>query len=192
MKLRMTIALFLTLAPALVLSQGKPKKTYKVPAVFNQARYVYVEALDGQEFDPRLDPVDRNAIIDVEKALNDWNRYVQTTRRDQADLIFVVRKGRLATGEVDARMGSGTPGFTGRPAGGQGSGPGVAVGGEVGPPDDLLEVFLPGPNDPRGTKLWERTLPDGLDPPELTLFRELKDEVERAYPSQTASKAQKP
>ena len=182
------ITLLLALLPALATIQAKPKKPYKLPAVFDQARYVYVEAIDGQEFDPRLDPYDRQAIADVYKALYDWNRYVVTTRRDQADLIFVVRKGRMATATLGGQVSSAPPMGSGRSAGGPLPGNGVSVGGEVGPPDDFLEVYLPNPNDARGAPLWQRTLPDGLNPPQLTLFKQLKDEVERTYPSPASEK----
>jgi hypothetical protein len=36
-----------------------------IPALFRQARYVYVEAVDGDEFNPRLYPEDREVIADV-------------------------------------------------------------------------------------------------------------------------------
>ena len=62
----------------------------------------------------------------------------------------------------------------------------------MGPPDDLLEVYVPNPNDAQGILLWQRTLADGLNPPQLTLFKQFKDEVERTYPSQTANRASKP
>jgi hypothetical protein len=194
MKTLKTITLLLVLAPALATVQAKPKKPYKLPAMFNQARYVYVEAVAGQEFDPRLNSYDRQAIADVVSALNDWNRYVLTTERDQADLIFVVRKGRVAEANVGVQVGSGPQGAPGGPANGPlpGNGVGGTVGGGVGPPDDLLEVYLPNPNEAHGTLLWQHTLADGLNPPDLTLFKQLKDEVERTYPNQTASKAPKP
>ena len=190
MKLLKTITLCLVLAPALATVQAKTKKPYKLPAMFNQARYVYVEAVAGQEFDPRLDPYDRQAIADVNKALDDWNRYVLTTRRDQADLIFVVRKGRVAEANVGVQVSSGPQGGPGRPTNGPlpGNGVGTSVGGEVGPADDLLEVYLPNPTDAHGTLLWQHTRADGLNTPELALFKQLKDEVERTYPNQTASK----
>jgi hypothetical protein len=177
------ITLLLVLLPALATIQAKPKKPYKLPAAFEQARYVYVEAEDGQEFNPRLNPDDRDAIADVDRALYDWNRYIVTTRRDQADLIFVVRKGRLATATLGGQVSSAPQSGPNRPAGGPMSGNGIAVGTEVGPPDDFLEVFLPNPNEARGALLWQRTLPDGLNPPQLTLFKQLKDEVERTYPT---------
>ncbi len=192
MKPLKTITLVLVLVSASVAVQAKPKKPYKMPAAFNQARYVYVEAVDGQEFDPRLNPDDRQAIADVDRALYDWNRYVPTTHRDQADLIFVVRKGRLATATVAGQVGSAPQGLPNRPANGPLPGNGVAIGGEVGPPDDLLEVYLPNPNDSHGALLWQRTLADGLNTPQLVLFRQLKDEVERTYPIQPANKASKP
>jgi hypothetical protein len=187
MKLLKTIALLVVLAPALATVQAKTKKPYKLPAMFNQARYVYVEAVDGQEFDPRLLPEDREAIADVYKALYDWQRYVVVTRRDEADLIFVVRVGHLAEGRAGVLVGQGAP-----QSGGPGPSHGVVLGGEVGPPDDLLEVYQPNPNDPHGALLWQRTQADGLDHPDLPLFKQLKDEVEHDYPTQTASKQPKP
>ena len=40
-----TLLLVLVLVHALATAQAKTKKPYKLPAVFNQARYVYVEAV---------------------------------------------------------------------------------------------------------------------------------------------------
>ncbi|MGA8088712.1 MAG: hypothetical protein WCA10_15635 [Terracidiphilus sp.] len=186
------ITLLLLLATASTTLQAKPKKPYKLPAAFEQARYVYVEAEDGQEFNPRLNPDDRGAIADVDRALYDWNRYIVTTRREEADLIFAVRKGRLATATLGGQVSSAPQAGPNRPAGGPLSGNGIAVGGEVGPPDDFLEVFLPNPNEARGALLWQRALPDGLNPPQLTLFKQLKDEVERTYPTRPPKLPSKP
>ena len=192
MKPLKAITLLLLLVSALANLQAKPKKPYKLPAAFEQARYVYVEAEDGQEFNPRFNPDDRDAIADLDRSLYDWNRYIVTTRRDQADLIFVVRKGRLATATLGGQVSSAPQAGPNRPAGGPMSGNGVAVGGEVGPPDDFLEVFLPNPNEARGALLWQRTLHDGLSPPQLMLFKQLKDEVERTYPTPAPTKTSKP
>jgi hypothetical protein len=192
------ITLLLVLLPALANLQAKPKKPYKLPAAFEQARYVYVEAEDGQEFNPRLNPDDRDAIADVDKALYDWKRYIVTIRRDQADLIFVVRKGRLASATVGGQVSSAPPmgpgaGRSGAgPGASPGAGSGVSLGGEVGPPDDLLEVYLPNPNEARGATLWQRSLPDGLNPPQLMLFKQLKDEIERTYPTPPPKTPPKP
>ena len=191
MKPLKSIPLFLLLVLALATMQAKPKKPYKLPAMFNQARYVYVEAVDGQEFDPQLDPYDRQAIADVDDALYAWKRYVLTTQRSEADLILVVRKGRLATAKIGVQAGSGPQGGPNRPTGPL-QGNGVGVGTEIGPPDDLLEVYMRNPDNTRGALLWRHTLADGLNPPDLALFQQLKNEVESSYPNQNASKSSKP
>jgi len=199
MKTLKMITLLLVLVPALATIKAKsPKKPYKLPVVFSHARYVYVESTDGQVFDPHLDPYNRKAIADIDDALYHWNRYILTTRRSEADLIFVVRKGLLAAAKGGVRVGSGPQGPPADPRMQDpanprmqdpddpriGSGNAVGVGGEVGPPDDLLEVYRPNPYDAHGTLLWRHTLADGLNPPALALFKQLRDEVERTYPDQ--------
>jgi hypothetical protein len=57
---------------------------------------------------PRLYSEDRQAIADVTHALQTWNRYTLTIRRQDADLVFVVRKGRLAAAKVFAGVHSGS------------------------------------------------------------------------------------
>ena len=202
MKSLKATTLFLLLLPALASLQAKPKKPYKLPEAFNNARYVYVEAIDGQEFDPRLLPDDRQAIADVTGALDDWKRYVLTMHRGEADLIFVVRKGRAASATVGGQIGTRSqripsqspncqspndPSQAGQSPNSQSQncqmgGSGIGVGGEVGPPDDLLEVYMRGSGGGHGTLLWQHSLADGLNAPDLMLFRQLRDEVERTYP----------
>jgi hypothetical protein len=191
MKLAKSVQLLLVVTTALAATHAKTKKPYKLPEVFNQARYVYVEAVGGQEFDPRLNASDRQAINDVDNALQDWKRYALTMHREQADLILVLRTGRLVEGRAGIQVGSGRQGSN-RPSTGPQPGNGVALGGEIGPPDDLLEVYLPNPGDTRGSLLWRRARADGLNPPELALFKQLKDEIESVYPAQAASKPAKP
>lgn len=203
MKLHRTIPFILMLAAAFDMAQAKTKEPYKVPAVFNMAQFVWVEAVDGQQYDPRLFPEDRQAIGDVYKVLSNWHRYVIVAQRSQADLIFVVRKGRIATADVGVHGGNGPVAFPGGragapagSAGGPGNGPvggaAVSVGGEVGTPDDLLQAYEITPNNPEGTLIWQRTLAHGLDSPDIPLFKQLKDEIDREYPMQSASKAPKP
>jgi hypothetical protein len=217
------IALSLVLIPALATVQGKPKKQDKLPAVFDHARYFYVEAVDGDEFNPRLLPEDRQAIVDVEAALTKWNRYTLATRRSDADLVFVVRKGRVADVDVGVSGGTGTTNGVSMQAGNaqqdcnapqgrnrtqsttgrngcetdQGTGAGVGVGGEVGPPDDLFEVYVTNEgaakqNNSQRTLLWVHSLSGGLDRPDLKLFKQFRDRVERDYPPQPPSQPQKP
>ena len=199
MKPLQALALLLLLLPAAPSLQGKAKKPDVLPAVFNHAQYVYVQAVDGDEFDPRLYPEDRQAIANVESALRDWKRYTLTIRREEADLIIVVRKGRLAEAKVGVQAGTGPqrapanqpPGSSGS-VGPGGPGVGVSAGGEVGPPDDLFEVYMPNPSGTLGSPLWMRSLADGLDGSKPPLFEQLKNAVEHDYPTQTASQPKKP
>lgn len=167
------------------------KKDPDVPALFRQARYVYVEAVDGDEFNPRLYPEDRQAIADVRHALQAWNRYTLTIRRQDADLVFVVRKGRLAAAKVFAGVHTGarTPGAqtpdqdpNQEPARYPNSGTEVGASGEVGSPDDFLFVDAVSPEGRRGAQIWMQSRRDGLNTPEMALFKQIKDAVDKAYP----------
>jgi len=169
------------LIPTAVLLQAKDKKP-SVPAVFGQARYVYVEAIDGQQFDPNLNPDDRIAIADVRDALDSWKRYQLTTSRGEADVVIVVRKGRVAGANIGItphhgplQGGAGQPGGIG--AGGQ-------IGGEMGPPDDLFEVCPVNTDGSLSSPLWERTMPEGLTAPKVALLEQFEEAVDKAYPPQ--------
>jgi hypothetical protein len=175
--------------------QAKDKKP-AVPAVFGQAQYVYVEAIDGQQFDPNLYPEDRIAIADVQDALQKWKRYTLTFERSQADLVIVVRKGRAASADVGLRppnsgrgqIGTGQP--AGGPIGGSIGGPAIQVGGEAGPADDFFEVCMVNTDGKKSGPLWERTMPDGLNAPRVLLFQQFKEAVDKAYPNHPAPQGQ--
>jgi hypothetical protein len=186
------IALVLLLLPTLAPAQKKPKKS-SLPAVFGQARYVYVEAIDGSQFRPDLYPGDRDAIANVQQALQKWGRYALTMDRSQADLVFIVRKGRLASANVGYST-VGLPGRQGAKIPGQAGpmGSSVSAGGEGGPKDDLLEVCQIDPDGTLGVPLWIRSQQDGLDAPNVALIRELKTAVDRTYPPGQASGKRKP
>jgi len=173
------------LVPAVVFAGDKGKKKKSVPAVFGTAKYVYVQAEDGDEYKPGLLPEDRQAIADVEAALRKWNRYTITMKPEDAELIFYVRKGRVASGKVGGTVG--TPGgrgqgpFPGQPRNG-GLGAGGTLGGEAGPPDDLLEVRMRNTDGEPSAPIWLRSQPDGLNAPGVPLLASLKTAVEKDYP----------
>ena len=96
MKLRKQVAFLLLLVAPIAVAQQKSKKHSDLPAAFSNARFVYVQAEDGDIMRPGLYPEDREAIFDVQQGIRDWNRYAVATRREDADLIFIVRKGRIA------------------------------------------------------------------------------------------------
>src|SRR5579863_6096977 len=176
--------LAVVLLPTLVFAQNQNKKKHSVSEAFNNARYVWVESMDGDIFTPGLLPADRQAIADVQNALRDWGRYALTADRSQAELIFVVRAGRLAEGNVGGRVGpqnsrpigASDPGQQQRPMG-----PGVMLGGEIGPPYDLLKVILTNSQGP-GTEVWFRSEESGLASPDVPLFQRLKRAVDHDYP----------
>lgn len=157
-----------------------PAEKKKVPAVFDNATYVYIEAMDGDEFSPDLLPEDRDAILNVRKALDQWGRYEQTVRGSEADLIFVVRKGRRSTAKGGV--------IVGRPGSAR-TGVGGLAGADAGPSQDMLEVRTSSSNrsgksgGALGTRIWQRFEDGGLDTPDLPLIAELRAAVEHDYPA---------
>lgn len=209
MKLVVPVALALVIAAPMVLAKDKKKKDV-LPAVFNNARYVYVQAEDGDIMNPRLFPEDRQAIADVQDELKKWNRYAVTLNQSDAELVMVVRKGRLVGLQGHGGVGVGNAPDVGGsypgnvPGNGPGNGPGnrnpagpnntgggvsTEVGGrtEVGPPDDTLRIYAVNPGGRRGALLWAREMEDGLNAPQLLLIKQLRDAVDRAYPPQSAN-----
>ena len=82
---------------------AQKKNKDEVSESITNAKYVYVEAYDGPEWNPRLTGEDRKAIADVERAVRSWGRYQLALRRNEAEVVLQVRKGRIA----DARVGGG-------------------------------------------------------------------------------------
>jgi hypothetical protein len=186
---------------ALGVAQSKPKKS-NVSAIFENARYVYVESMEGDIFKPGLYPEDRQAILDVQDRLSDWKRYTLTDRREHADLVFVLRKGRIV-GQRDhvavgpptrsPQPGIGDPGQASQsPTQGRGSGPlgqgGIELGAEAetGPRADILRVYTLNPDGKLLGPIWSRDMEDGLDAPSVPLVQQLRSAVDKAYPPEAA------
>ena len=188
-------------AALLISAQAKPKKQKaELPAVFDHAQYVRVEAEGGDSFTPGLYPEDREAIYDVEQGLHDWKRYTIAHKREDAELVFVVRKGRLASvtprvmGGIGSRPqdrnpGSQSPGSQGPigqspnaqdPFGDRSAG--VGLGAEGGPADDMLSVYMVNPAGALSGPIWTQSLKGGLEMPGLQLLRRIRQEVDAAYP----------
>ncbi len=148
----------------------KTSKDAVVPALILHARYVYVTAFTGDQFNPRVMEADRMAINDVIDALKKWGRYAITYDQKNADLIIVVRKGLIAGLKLGGRVSGGTPGVGGGPYGGV----------EGGSPDDTL-LIMQGPGNPLDTSaLWRRSAKNGLDGPDPALVAAFKKDVEQA------------
>ena len=180
------------LAPIFVIQPAEPKskKQGDVPTVFQTARSVYVEADQGDITRLGVYSEDRQAVSDVQSGLLDWNRYTVVPRRDQADLILVVRRGRLAATEgrgnlsVSARPGP-SPSRGGLP-GSLGSDNDIGAASEAGPDDDLLAVYSVDKGGEAKGPIWRRQMVNGLKNPGLPLFKQLRKAVDQAYPMQPA------
>lgn len=186
-------AIFLLLALSAPVALAKDKKP-KVPAVFENARYVYVQAEEGDVINPNLFPEDRAAIGNVQDAVRDWKRYAVTLNRREADLVFIVRKGRTAAAQLHGDVGVGNQppmaGFPNRPPGpnnpnGEQTTTGIGMQGEAGPGDDLLRVYTLTPDGKLNGPIWSREIKEGLDAPGVLLVRVLRDAVDKAYPPQS-------
>ena len=182
--------LFLLLLAAVSLSivtEAKPKKQkVDLPAIFDHAQYVHVESYDGDSSKGELFSEDRQAIFNVEKGLHDWNRYAIARRRDQAELAFVVRKGRAASVTPRVEVGNGSHPQNRSPSSqdpfGANSSQGVGVNTEVGPADDMLSVFIVSPSGSLSGPIWSQSMKGGLDMPAMLLLQRIKHDVEAAYP----------
>jgi hypothetical protein len=170
---------------------AQKKNKDEVSESITNAKYVYVEAYDGPEWNPRLTGEDRKAIADVERAVRSWGRYQLVLRRSEAEVVLQVRKGRIA----DARVGGGVsveqapthvefPPTKTTQATTHGD-----AGAEVGPPDDLLFVYMVGADGELNARLWQRTQKDGLNAPDLKLFERFKDDVNKSAEAQAKRKA---
>jgi hypothetical protein len=170
-----------------IIAEGKPQKA-ELAAVFKNAQFAYVEAYRGDEFNPNLVPDDRQAISQVEQGLKDWKRYTVVYQRDRADLVFLVRKGRIASvtarAVVDIRSQphDRNPSQPDPTRSDPSPGAGVGVDAEAGPPDDILSIYIVNPSGGLDGPVWSHSLKGGLDAPSLPLFARIKHEVETAYP----------
>lgn len=178
------LALALVAMPVLAPAQHKKKPS--TPAVFANAQFVYVQTLDGDAFTPGLNPADRQAIADVQDRLRDWGRYQLTTDRTKAELIFVVRRGRIASTRVGGTGGTPPmgPGPSASPFPGQPrpQPPGASVETDTGSEDDMLDVHLVDGEGKLGGSVWTRSMTDGLEGPRVLLVQQLRAAVEKDYP----------
>ncbi|HKS74687.1 MAG TPA: hypothetical protein VJQ82_15900 [Terriglobales bacterium] len=66
-------------------------KIQPFPKTLNNARYVYVTAYDGGQFNVNLLPDDRQAISAVQDAIQRWGKYIIVYRPEEADMIIAVQ-----------------------------------------------------------------------------------------------------
>ena len=142
-----------------------------ISAVIKNATFVYVTAYSGDVFSPEVMPDDRHAVQNVQSAIEKWGRYKLVYNRGEADLVLVVRTGRLAEVKGGVQVGAGRTGNETYRSHGS------AIGGEVGDPQDTLEVYRASQGI-NGPPLWRGRAQDGLKAPEMQLVKELRLKVE--------------
>src|SRR5450432_2230526 len=102
---------------------AKNKGKDQLPQLVVHAQYVQVITYFGdpvnEPLNPHISSEDRQAVTNVENALEKWGRYSIAYNQQDAELTLVVRKGRLvdATGGVRVHTGTDRPCGNSRPAG---------------------------------------------------------------------------
>ena len=61
------------------------------PGTLRNARYVYVTSYDGDQFNPKLLPEDREAISAVQNAIQKWGKLTLVYRPQDADIVLAVQ-----------------------------------------------------------------------------------------------------
>ncbi len=189
------LTIFVITLLAFSLANAKTKKL-QVPEVFQTAHSVYVESIDGEISRPGLNHADHQAILQVQEALREWNRYTLAPSRDKADMIIVVRKGHNV-GDQDhlglglhppmPQPGALQPGqqatMQARPIDQNAS---VGTGGDDIAMQDLLRVYTLNEKGKLKGPVWAREMDSGLEGPSVRLLLELKSAVEITYPRDAA------
>ncbi len=62
-----------------------------MPRIFANARFVYVAAYDGDQFNPNLLPEDREAIARVQDSIQKWGKLTVVYRPQDADVMVLVQ-----------------------------------------------------------------------------------------------------
>jgi hypothetical protein len=159
---------------------------------FQTAKTIFVETHGGDITNLRLNPEDRNAILDTHEGIESWGRYELSRSRHDADLIFVVLKGHETRDTPTSSLPSAS-----RNAPSRSTIPDASDASQRNPNDpspdgfkqeqDKLEVYILQPNNKLKGPIWRGEMPRGLDSPARLLLQRLKSEVEKAYPQKPAN-----
>jgi len=81
------VLVFLAMSTAVAWAESTPE----MPRIFANARFVYVAAYDGGQFNPNLLPEDREAIARVQDAIQKWGKLIVVYRPQEADVMLLVQ-----------------------------------------------------------------------------------------------------
>jgi hypothetical protein len=158
---------------------GKKKQKSPLPAIVARAQYVAIVPLtaDGHAdfFSTQVTPEDRRAAYALQQNLLSWNRYHYVLRPEDADLVIAVRAGRLGSAYAGPQIGIGNNGPSIGPRR-TSLGHGGVIGGDAGPSDDSMVVFVG--HDPDSAPVWIRGQWQGLEGNQ-PLFQQFKKDIEK-------------
>lgn len=167
MRYRVAWFVFLSISPVLAAAQGYDP----LPKLVVHAKYVLVTTYAGDDLtNPHVMPDDRQAVVDVQHAIKKWGRYALAYQAKDADLILLVRRGRVAESMPGIRVGAGSDTKTGV---------GADVPSDVGDPRDMLALY-DAASSLDSAPLWRDLMKGGLNPPRMSLVVELRDAVHAA------------
>jgi hypothetical protein len=91
MRKKIFATLLLSLALAMVSAVSAAENVAQIPRTLSNARFVYVTAYDGDQFNFNLLPEDRDAIASVQDAIEKWGKLIVVYRPQDADIILAVQ-----------------------------------------------------------------------------------------------------
>ncbi|MBA3913869.1 MAG: hypothetical protein H0X25_08460, partial [Acidobacteriales bacterium] len=91
MKSIATLLSTMILLAAMAFAQSPSHQMQPFPSSLKNAKLVYVTSYDGSEYSPDPLPADREAIASVQKAIQQWGRYVLVYKPAGADMIIAVQ-----------------------------------------------------------------------------------------------------
>jgi len=163
--------LALVLLPALTTLTAAQQGYKPLPKLVIHAKYVLVTTYQGYDLtNPNMTPDDRRAVVDVQNAIKKWGRYELAYQPADADLIFLVRKGRILEAQPGVRISAGStiP---------------VQVGSNVpvdaGDPRDMLAMY-DASDGIDSAPLWRNSEAEGLNPPSMNLIKQLRQAIDKA------------
>jgi hypothetical protein len=104
----LVVAMVILIAAISALAAPRTANVPVFPGILANARFVYVAAYDGDQFDPNLLPDDRNAIAAVQSAIQNWGKLTLVYQPSEADIIILVtsRPSEDVMAVYDAHQGS--------------------------------------------------------------------------------------
>lgn len=85
------IVAMMLVATVMMAAPKPPAKAQPFPGTLANARYVYVAAYDGDQFDPNLLPEDRYAIAAVQDQIQKWGKLTLVYEPRQANIVILVQ-----------------------------------------------------------------------------------------------------